>query len=161
MTTSRCERAILVIVAQLKTITTAGGYNLNIGNSVHRARRSFDKGALPAISVWELTEAPKKPEALVLENVLSISIDMHAPANKDDTGVVMGQGRDDVKKALGSMDYAQGVRDVDGEIGQLSYLGFEPSTRTDGANTEAVSVNFQLVYHHARNDPAKQSPKSP
>lgn len=153
----KIERALRVIEAQLATITEANGYHTDVGAKVYRARRTFEKGDLPAISVWKTGEIPaaKDRASRSVEQTCAISVDIHVKAGQADTGSAMELASADVKKALLSMDTAQGVRDADGELANLFYVGAEPSPRTDGANAEAMAVNFSMVVPESRIDPSK------
>lgn len=152
MALPRVERAMQAIVTRLQTILTAGGFHTNAGQRVFRARRSFAKPELPAISVWESGEAPKNGSGGILETTVSVAIEIHVLCGQADTGTQLGLAKSDVKQAIGS--WAR-VEDAGGELGALTYVGAEPGPREDGGASESVRVSYTVLITESRADPSK------
>lgn len=156
----RVERAIIAIVEQLKTITTAAGYHTNSGLRVHRARRSFAANEVnsgPVISVFEVSETPNDGTGRSMTMKVEIAIDAHIRCGQADTGAMLGLVKADIKRCLGAWDCDGGCKDATGKLGTLVYGGATADSRENGGDTEAVSLKYTIAIVEARNDPANKS----
>jgi hypothetical protein len=151
----RTERALRAIVERLKTISTAGElYHTDAGASVHRARRSFKPGELPAISVFEVSETTGEGTSTTVLIDFGVAIDVHVKAEQAYTGEQLALAKADIKQALGSWK----CQDADSALGEIVYRGATAGSRQDGASTESVSLQYSVKLKEARADPAKRNP---
>jgi hypothetical protein len=163
MTLPISERAMQAVMAQLQTITMANGYNTDVGSAMFRERISFEIEDLPAGSVFETSEAPAGGSATDNNASMLIghgfAVELHGNPNAEDVGVWIGLARADVKQCLCGWaagltnEPGRGVRDVDGEIGILLYIGSDRIVRPDGGITSSVNVRFAVTYKEGFGDP--------
>lgn len=153
------ERVMDWVEARLAQITVDNGYETDIGQRVSRARRTFAESDLPAVTVFETAEAPNDGSATDTNASMKIghgfAVFAHVVADQESTGRRLGLARADIKRALCSpdVDGNPGVRDADGEIGPIGYLGSDTAPREDGAGIESVSVRFAVSYPEGFGDP--------
>ena len=163
MTLPISERAMQAVMAQLETITMANGYNTDVGSAMFRERISFEIEELPAGSLFETSEAPENGAATDNNASMMIghgfAVELHGDPAAEDVGVWIGLARADVKQCLCSWaagltaEPGRGVRDADGAIGVLSYIGSDRIIRPDGGITSAVNVRFAVKYKEGFGDP--------
>lgn len=149
------ERIFAAVIARLELIQVANGYHTDAGLKVFRARRSLGKTDLPCVVVWDSGEEPvgesgngNSRSITVLQR---IGVEVHAAADRDETGEVLGLLKEDAKRALLIYD---GLADDDGKLGVVEYEGAEPIPREDGGVSEAIRLNTAMKYPEARGNPA-------
>ncbi len=158
MALPRLERAVRAIRAQLETSTLEGGYYTDAGAKTFRARRSLDPQDLPCAVVWVLSESTDTGAGGngSMKMTADIGVDFHVKAEQADTGELLELAKADGKRCLLAWDSAGGVRDADGQLGALVYLGATAGPREEGMRSEYVRLNFSLAYRESRRDPSRE-----
>lgn len=153
------ERVMDWVEARLQGITTANGFETNIGLNVSRARRTFDKAALPAVTIFETAAPPSDGAASESSASYTVAqsfvVIAHVIAEQATTGRKLGLARADIKRALMQPDDEgrYGISDVDGKIGALAFAGSDANPRQDGAVSESCAVSFVAIYQEGYGDP--------
>ncbi len=152
MTLPVSERVLGAIVARLRLITMANGYNTDAGTKAFRAKRTFDSVDLPGCSVWdsgeETNEGTSNHSAMLMRQL--VTVEAHVASDKADSGVQAGLLKADVKRAVLSGGH---LVDDDGGLGEIVYLGATVESAPSGGNTEVTNVNFAILYKETRGDP--------
>lgn len=166
MTLPISERVMRAVLARLQTIKVVNGYSTDAGDSAARMMPGQALDGLPAIALVETAEAPAGGAAGDLSDSmvigLGIDVEVHGVPGAVDTPEWLGLAKADVKRALlgwarGLLgDPGRGVRDADGRIGELLYLGSDTANQPAGATTAAVTVKFSAKYREGYGDPTQQ-----
>jgi hypothetical protein len=165
-------RVLEIVLARLRGITKSNGFNTDAGNYVMHADAAMDRLSdhCVGISVFEGEESPRgttgKGGSDRLEISLNIEVQLHALANRAETGKLISLGKADIKRALfrGS-EQVDGfgrkrhlgpdrLADADGDIGgTLEYGGAQPFVREPGMQSEAVVITAIANYIERMGDP--------
>jgi len=150
------EQIIELIVARLETITTANGYENNIGvGHVYREEAVIKQGIAPAISIWELSETRQRNSYGGTVRVLRIKVEGVVVVNGDrHPATVSNQLLGDIERALilydTSLDaFIDDIQDVAADIAQITSL--QGNTTLAGA-----TVDFEIQYTTEWGDPYTQ-----
>jgi hypothetical protein len=154
------ERVFSAIAQQLELIRLENGYLTDAGFNVFRGRRTFAVADLPAISVSDAGETPDGGEAsngASMRMRQRIAIEIHALADQDDTGLIIGKMKADVKRCVFTWAPNGGMTDcingVSKKLGLIVYTGADPTARQDGGESEFVAMNFEATYMEGYGDP--------
>lgn len=154
MTASLAERALCVIESRLKSIRTEDGYSTDAGLNVFRARRKLADADLPAAVLWDVGDSLNNSTPGSSRDLIDLQahVEVHAPANQDDTGRTLEAIKADVKRAI----RPQGndcLKDDLGQIGALRYDGAQVFEREDGAASESITLRFIVALVEKIGDP--------
>lgn len=162
MTLPISERVMAAVLGQLETITITNGYETDAGAGALRLMPGRAIDGLPALVLCETSEVPNDGRATDNSDSMSIAlgfaVEVHGDPAADETPSWIGLARADVKRCLlgwsaGHDGTGRGVRDADGQIGPLVYIGSDVIVQPAGAHTAAVSVRFACVYKERFGDP--------
>lgn len=147
------ERAFAAIVELLRGITPANDHYLK--PTIYRSRRTIGQDCVPAVNVWDGGEEATDTGGRSIDIVQSVTVEIHATRDADDTGEQLGMLKADVKRALLRNRRFEDDQD---SIGALSYAGTTPPANPDpGAETEWLEMRFTVTYKEGRGDPAAQA----
>lgn len=159
------ERVMRAVLAQLQTITLANGYETDAGANATRSMPGLPlPGELPALLLCETSEVPNSGSATDNRAAMNVAhgfaVEVHVDTESAETAATeLGLARADVKRALCgwagplAADGGRGVRDADGQIGPLSYLGSDVIEPPAGATTAAINLRFLVTYPEKFGDP--------
>jgi len=148
------EKIIGRIMDQLETITVSNGYNNDIGSgNIYRQESIIEKGLIPAMSVWELSESRERNNYGGTVRILTIKIEAIVPINGNKhPASVSNELLGDIEKALIIGDVTldeliDDIQDIAAEIIQLPII----DRRAAGASTD-----FEMTYTTEWGDPYTQ-----
>jgi hypothetical protein len=155
-TTSKNLRALNAVMARL----TAGLPATSPSYKVLLCKRAIDVDDLKAVVVFEGDEAaestqegaPADGRTRSIKVRLDVNIEAHVPATHATAGAALATAKADIKKAVLKYE-EQTLKDADGDIGPIAYLGSTALPKPDGANSEAVLLRFQVAYAEGFGDP--------
>ncbi|MBN8740732.1 MAG: hypothetical protein BGP24_14620 [Lysobacterales bacterium 69-70] len=157
------ERVMAAVLDQLSTITLANGYETDAGANAKRLMPSAELDGLPALVLTETSELPNQGSATdnsaSMSIALGFAVELHGAPDAEDTPAWLGRARADVKRCLLGWsagltgDRKRGVRDADGQIGPITYLGSDLVAQPKGAYTAAINVRFVCTYKETFGDP--------
>lgn len=168
------EQIIERIIIQLETITTANGYDNNIGsNRVYRQESVIEQGLAPAASVWELSETRERNQYGGTVRELLIRIEATVPVNGDKhPATVSNQLLGDIEKALimGDMSLDELIDDIQDIAATISHLPVgrtvtSPTSETTTAEIirlpidrklAGATIDFEIRYTTEWGDPYTQ-----
>jgi len=167
------EQIIERIMAQLETITVSNGYNNNIGSGhIYRQESIIEKGLIPAVSVWELSENRERNSYGGTVRILTIKIEAIVPVNGNKHPVsVSNELLGDIEKALIIGDVTldeliDDIQDIAAEIIHLPEgrkLTHTPETMAEiiqlpiiDRRMAGASTDFEITYTTEWGDPYTQ-----
>ena len=145
------ENVLSALATLLSGITTAGGYETNMGNSVNRGlRESLEENDLPAIVIMEGTEDVVND--IIGKNSCNLNVMIHGftAYTNDDSGnwsVIGNKMIADIVKIVGTDTTLGGVA-IDIQPGVRAIGDPDPENKT-----QAVEVDFTIQYRTAHLDP--------
>lgn len=136
----------LELSERLEAITTANGYNTDIGARILRGRRRLDPAAMPCVVIIEnpdlVLNRVSKGTLVKLRHAFVIEGHMECdPDNPNDAGHLMVA---DIKRAIFSK--AVDVHDAQNRIVTMEYAGRTIAPREDGMNFAAAGVEINVEY---------------
>lgn len=83
MTDTKRQRIFAAVVAQMRTIRTANGYQTDAGALVEEWQTHFDEAELPAISVFDMPESSETPHrgSVMATHMLPIQVRIFTRSN--------------------------------------------------------------------------------
>ena len=98
------EKILLSLVAQMKNMTTANGYDFNVSaTSVERARRQFFDDELPAIGIFDGDET-LTPDFNDTRADMQVRVELHADASTTNRSTVLNKMKANLEKCIMSQD---------------------------------------------------------
>jgi hypothetical protein len=147
MANSIRELVIQSLAAQMATITTANGYDVNVG-LVERARRIFTQDLLPAVGIFDDAEETTSQYNFD-KSTMSVSVDLHSDAATENRSVHANKLLASVKKAGLSGDTTHS-----GNAERTSITATTINIPQDDDETViSVSVSFAIIYEEVTGDP--------
>lgn len=159
-------RALAAVIARLRTISVANGFNTDAGLYVDLARRrsTFDDlpdGAAAALTVFRgertKTASGRDGEEVANDGVMPsytsrfvINVEAHVLGDQDDTGLNLELLVADVERAMENADAPAIER-----FAMVESLGDAPTDRAEGDSTEAVTMQFVVVFKQRYGDPTQ------
>lgn len=136
----------LAVSARLAGITTANGYQTNIGLRVMRGRKRLEESHLPCAVIIERPDKPDRqsgqrdPSVKVTQNFV---IEGHAVCDPDNPNDVGHQIVTDIKKAIWHEKMTYGA---DKKLIAINYEGKTISPREDGITVVAAAVEISVEF---------------
>lgn len=150
------EQIIERIIARLETITTANGYENDVGvGKVYREEAVIKKGIVPAVSLWELSETRERNSYGGTVRTLKIKVEGAVEVNGDKhPATVSNQLLGDIERALilrdTSLDaFIDDIQDIAAEIAQITNL-------QDNKTLAGATIDFEIQYTTEWGDPYVQ-----
>jgi len=141
------EKIIQSLAAQLATITTANGYDINV-ITVARAQSVFADYELPAISIFDGNEQPE-PNYNFDARTMDVQVDIHGDAGVENRSVYANKLLASLKKAGISGDNTHGGNAERTSI-TATVINFPPD---DDVTEMSVSVTFSILFEEITGDP--------
>lgn len=150
------ERVLALLAARLAGVTTdVAGTPTPI--TVLRSVATLSPADLPAAILWDagetVADSTGSGNYASMTITLTVTIDVHVPADQATTGAALECAKAACKAALLLENGA--LRDANGAIGVLTYTGCDAQARHDGAASEAISLHFAATYREAVGDPTR------
>jgi len=147
MAASVRETILLSLAAQLATITTANGYDINV-KTVERARRVFEPGDLPAVGIFD-GEEPSISQYNMNTNEMVVAVDLHSDALTENRSIHVNKMLASLKKAILSGDTEHG-----GYASRTTVTDAAMNIPQDDDDTNVgVSINLTIKYEEVCGDP--------
>ena len=147
MAASIRETILVSLAAQVATITTANGYDINV-KTVERARRVFESGDLPAVGIFDSVE-PSVSQYNMNTNEMQVAVDMHSDALTENRSIHTNKMLASLKKGILSGDTTHG-----GYASRTSITDSAINIPQDDDDTNVgVSVTFTIIYEEVTGDP--------
>jgi hypothetical protein len=147
MANSIRELVIQSLATQMATITTANGYDVNVG-LVERARREFTQDLLPAIGIFDAEEETTSKYDFD-KNIMQVSVELHSDAKTENRSVHANKLMASIKKAALSGDTTH--------AGNAQRTGVATTTinipQDDDETVVSVLVIFAITYEEITGDP--------
>lgn len=127
-------------VTRISRITTAAGFQTNIGQRVFEGRRRLDEGHAPCAVLVEGEDSPAGQQLGKVKNVIRYAVEGIAACDPDHPNVVGRAIVADLKKAIWGTDATLGRRAL-----VLEYLGRTIAPREDGQSLVSAAVEFAVT----------------
>ena len=145
MSDTRRERIIQAIGERAATITTANGFNTDIGLNTFRAISKVDPTLLPACVIFPLVETSEKMGGGDYLCSMPVKIDAIALVGADNPSVLSELMLGDIRKALTGSAITPLIEEILYASG-----GTNDYSRKD---TVVVTAQFTIKYYSKINDP--------
>ena len=147
MSETRRERIIQAVAWRAATITTANGFNTNIGLNTLRAATKVDPTLLPACVIFPLVESSEKIGCGEYLCTMPVKIEAIALVGTDNPSVVPELILGDIRKAMTGSPISPLIEEILYASG-----GTNDYSRKD---TVAVTTLFTIKYFSKITDPYK------
>lgn len=141
------ELVIQSLAAQMATITTANGYDVNVG-LVERARRVFAEALLPAIGIFDAEEESTSKFDFD-SNTMLVIVELHSDAKEENRSIHANKLMACIKKA--------GLSGDTRHAGNAQRTGITATAinipQDDDETVVSVSVSFTIIYEEITGDP--------
>lgn len=141
------ESIIRSLDAQLKEITTANNYEINVKTTA-RSQRTFEDEDLPAIGIFDGVESSVSQYNMTT-NEMDVAVDMHSDALTENRSIHANKMLASIKKGVLSGDTEHG-----GYASRTSIDNVTVNIPQDDDDTHVgVSVTFKIMYEEITGNP--------
>lgn len=141
---STASTIALAITDRIQQITTANGYQTNIGGRAYRGKLRLDESQMPCVVIIELPGESSSAQTAACKTTAGYLIEGHSdcdPENPNDVGHLIIA---DLKKAIFSGDLTFYKKAI-----ACRYVGCTIEPRTDGLSL--VSANIEIAIDYVEN----------
>lgn len=150
MSTTIRQQIISAIQSHLTGITKTGGYETDIGKSVHLARKNIGKDDPDSVVVWPKPETSERDEYGMMKHTMPIELEALAAYERENPSTVSERMLGDLIKHMGAFTSSL--------IDSIDYAGGgTPDYPEPGETDVGTKAIFNIVYATVRGDPYSQS----
>ena len=145
MSDTKRELIIQACLVRAATITTANGYNTDMGPNVFRAITNIDPSRLPSCSIFPLIETTEKIGGGEYSCTMPVKIEVIAAVGAFNPSVLSELILGDLRKAFNGSSLTTLIEEILYASGGTSDYSHK--------DTVPVTVNFTIKYFSKINDP--------
>ena len=149
MSTTIRQQIISAVFTHLAGITKTGGFETDLGKSVHLVRRKLGAGDPDSVVLWPKPETSVRDKYGMVQNTMPIEIEALAAYGNENPSTVSERMLGDLIKRMGAFTSFL--------IESIDYTGGGTPDYPEGSEEDVgTKAGFNIVYYTVRGDPYTQ-----